>query len=75
MSGIPVTPVKGYRQLSKDELTLIDAIKTKAEEVRELVERVQFTTDIDGRSASIARTELQTGFMWLVRAVAKPTTF
>jgi len=75
VSGIPVTPVKGYRQLSKDELTLIDAIKTKAEEVRELVERVQFTTDIDGRSASIARTELQTGFMWLVRAVAKPTTF
>lgn len=72
----PTAPViAGHRSLSADELGLVNAIKAKAEEVRELVERVQSAADVDGRSASIARTELQTGFMWLVRAIAKPTTF
>lgn len=67
--------IGGHRSLSAEELDLVNAIKAKAEEVRELVQRVQFAPDADGRSASIARTELQTGFMWLVRAIAKPTTF
>lgn len=68
--------VAGYRQLSADEVALIEEIKVKAAEVGVLVERVQAATGlVDGRAAAIAKTELQTGFMWLVRSVAKPTSF
>lgn len=80
--------ITGYRELSAEEIALMNEIKAKAEEVRELVERVarlpvtykegdapHTTTTDPGRWASIARTELQQGFMALTRAVARPSTF
>lgn len=83
--------IKGYRDLSQQEIDLINEIKVKAEEVGALVERAtalyhtplekddlgQYglvdTTTI--RSVSIAKTELQTGFMWLIRSIARPNGF
>lgn len=67
--------IKGYRDLSPDEVAYINAIKSLAEVVGEKVEEVYLREDSDKRWASIARTDLQTGFMALIRAVAKPETF
>lgn len=67
--------IAGYRELSAEEIALMNEVKAKAQEVGELVSRLQAVPGIDGRAASIAKTELQTGFMWAVRAIAQPTTF
>ena len=81
--------ISGYRDLSQDEINLMNEIKAKAEEVRELVNRVmrlpepalgpgdapQSTVTHPSRWAAIAQTDLQQGFMAMVRAVARPSTF
>lgn len=69
------TLIKGYRDLSQQEIDFMNEIKQKAEEVRLLVEKLMTSEDTDKRWASIGRTDLQTGFMALVRSVAQPTTF
>lgn len=67
--------IKGYRDLSQVEIDLMNDIKSMAEQVGILADRVKNTDDTDKRWASIAITDLQTGFMALVRAVARPETF
>jgi hypothetical protein len=67
--------IKGYRDLSVEEVAYINQLKVLAELVGEKVDEVYNREDSDKRWASIARTDLQTGFMALIRAVAKPETF
>ena len=78
--------IKGYRDLSEQEIALMNEIKTKAEEVGLLVQNMMHmkglpcgapdgTTAPNGRWVAIAQTDLQKGFSALVRSVAKPTTF
>lgn len=80
------TKIKGYRDLTADEIELMNQIKAKGEELGELVDRMDRHTNpdrraaepgefLDGRWISIGRTHLQQGIMALVRAVAQPTTF
>lgn len=66
--------IKGYRDLSQAEIDAMNAIKAKAEEVGALIEQAR-AAGADPRWLAIAQTDLQKGFMALVRAVAKPTTF
>lgn len=77
MSGTP--GVIGYRTLTPDEIDLMNEIKALAENVRQCVERVEnfqaLAAGVDKRWVAIARTDLQKGFMALVRSVAQPTTF
>ena len=67
--------IKGYRDLSQAEIDAMNAIKTKGEELGELVAQLRATEGLDQRWVSIGQTDLQTGLMALVRAVAQPTTF
>lgn len=67
--------IRGYRELSTEEIVFINKLKALAEVVGETVDEVHNREDSDKRWASIARTDLQTGFMALIRAVAKPETF
>ena len=81
--------ITGYRDLSSDEIELMNAVKAKAEEVRELFETIYAKmmpsepsdateiAEIDEteRWMMIAQDHLQQGFMALNRAIAKPTTF
>ena len=72
--------IKGYRELDQETIDLINAIKGAAEEIGKLVDGVFRFVDGDGeevdkRWAAIARTDLQTGFMALIRSVAKPESF
>lgn len=67
--------IVGYRDLGQDDIDKMNRIKATAEEVRRLVEDLALDGTVDTRWVSIARTDLQKGFMALTRAVAQPTTF
>jgi hypothetical protein len=67
--------IKGYRDLSAEEIALMNEIKAQAEAVGALCAKLRDTAGADTRWVAIATTDLQKGFMALTRAVAQPTTF
>lgn len=67
--------VTGYRQLNEAEAALMNEIKAHGVSLGELVAKLRATDGLDQRWVSIGATDLQTGTMALVRAVAQPTTF
>lgn len=67
--------ITGYRTLSDEEVALINEIKAKADEVGQLVDKVNAIGQTDRRWSAVATTDLQKGFMSLVRSVAQPTSF
>ena len=66
--------LKGYRQLSQGEIDTLNRIKDKAEEISVLFDELEGAAP-DQRWLAIARTTLQQGFMFLIRAIAKPESF
>lgn len=69
--------ISGYRELSQVEIDAMNEIKALAEQAGALVAslRNRPVLSLDQRWISIGATDLQTGFMALVRSVAQPTTF
>lgn len=67
--------VTGYRQLNEQEAALMNEIKAHGVALGALVDKLRATDGLDQRWISIGATDLQTGTMALVRAVAQPTTF
>ena len=67
--------ITGYRQLSEADADLMNEIKSKGAELGDLVEKLRSIESIDQRWVDIGATDLQTGLMALVRAVAQPTSF
>ena len=67
--------ITGYRDLTAEEIGLMNEAKALSEQVGALVEKLDKLDGIDRRWTAIARTDLQKGFMALTRAIAKPTTF
>lgn len=69
------TMIKGYRDLSQEEINATNAVKKEAERIGFLIEELEANEHLDQRWVAIAKTHLQQGFMAAVRAVAQPTTF
>ena len=67
--------IKGYRELSQDEIDLMNVIKQKGAELGDLVAMLRQNEGCDQRWVSIGATDFQTGLMALTRAVTKPTFF
>ena len=67
--------VKGYRKLSQAEIDLMNEGKALAEKCGEFIEKLESFEDTDKRNVALGKTNLQQGFMWAIRSVAKPTTF
>ena len=67
--------ITGYRDLSEDEIALMNECKAMAETVGVLVEKIDAMGGISQRWTAIARTNLQQGFMALIRSIAQPETF
>lgn len=72
--------IKGYRELTQEEIDLMNDIKTVGAELENLIERVHAHIDPSEngetrRWVSIGKTHLQQGVMALTRAVAKPDFF
>jgi hypothetical protein len=77
MSG--TVGVLGYRKLTQEEVDLINECKVMAETVYALWNKVgahqAMAAGVDKRWHAEARTDLQKGFMCLIRSIAQPTTF
>jgi hypothetical protein len=82
--------IKGYRELTQDEIDLMNEIKIKGEELETLIDKVNnhytdasldATDDVlnalekNHKFIEIAIEHLQLGIMALNRAVAKPVSF
>lgn len=67
--------IKGYRELSKEEIAMINEVKEKAEELNYTLNRVAELKGADLRWFSVGRTDLQKGFMSIIRSIAKPESF
>lgn len=67
--------IKGYRELSQEEIDLMNEIKAKGAELGELVDKLRAAEGIDQRWVSIGATDFQTGLMALTGSVAQPTFF
>lgn len=67
--------IKGYRELSQEEIDLMNEIKAKGAEIGELVDKLRKAEGLDQRWVSIGATDFQTGLMALTRSVAQPTFF
>lgn len=64
--------IKGYRELSEQELVTINEIKDCEAAVGELWRSVQNVNAVDQRWLAVAKTHFQEGFTALVRSVAQP---
>lgn len=81
--------IKGYRDLSQEEIDLMNKIKAHGEETKKLLLELESYRVYEDEPENIsqkqqmeslrclyqAKTDLQTGMMWLVRAVALPDSF
>lgn len=73
--------IKGYRDLTIEEINLMNEAKELSVQVGALIEKLSASDavpteqGIDQRWLSIAKTDLQKGFMSLIRSIAQPTTF
>jgi len=67
--------IKGYRDLSQHEIDLMNRVKNEAAAVGILFDGLEGAEGIDQRWLAIAKTDLQKGFMALVRSIAQPTSF
>lgn len=76
------TKIKGYRDLSAEEIALMNEGKDLAQKEGTFIEKLEAaefaqTSDQtpDKRWLAIGKTDLQKGFMAVIRSIAKPTTF
>ena len=70
--------IKGSRDLSQHEIDLINKVMIEANAIRDLLDKLEVNTEVgylDYRWFNIAKTDLQKGFMALIRAIEQPTTF
>lgn len=78
--------IKGYRDLSKEEIDLMNQAKDLAAQCGDLIHRLRNHvpentagvapgSTLDQRWVSIGATHLQEGFMAVIRGIAQPTTF
>lgn len=70
--------IAGYRDLSQAEIDAMNALKTleslAGQELQRVFKAIDPAGDSDAiRWLSLARTHLETGFMFAIKAVARPT--
>lgn len=74
-------PITGYKPLTPGQVALLNRVKALGAEVDERIRVIAVDAamdesgDPDQRCLAVARTEFQTAFMWLCRAITKPGTF
>ena len=73
--------IKGYRDLTQEEINLMNRAKDLAVQVGKLVDEIPVYSAetggqaIDMRWLNIGKTDLQKGFMAVIRSIARPETF
>lgn len=67
--------ITGYRDLTEDEIAMMNDIKRHGAELEDLVECLRGVAEFDQRWVEEGTMDLQKGIMALVRAVAQPDSF
>lgn len=67
--------IKGYRELSQEEIDLMNAVKEAGASLGDLIDKLEQSGRLDARWLAIAKTDLQKGFMSLTRSIAQPEFF
>ena len=67
--------IKGYRELTQEEVDLMNEVKQKGTELGELFEKLESLQNLDKRWLAIGKTDLQKGLMATTRAIARPEFF
>lgn len=67
--------ITGYRDLTQDEIDLMNEIKEHSVLLGLLVSRLRQSSSPDQRWVEIGAIDIQKGMMAITRAVAKPSTF
>ena len=67
--------IKGYRDLSQEEIDLMNEGKELAIKCGEYIDKLQALESTDKRWVDMGKTDLQVGIMKAIRSVAQPTTF
>ena len=67
--------IKGYRDLSQQEIDLMNEGTALAEQVGLYIDKLQALDSTDKRWVATGKTDLQKGFMSAIRSIAQPTTF
>ncbi len=67
--------IKGYRDLTQEEIDLMNECKELGASCFALIEKLSHTSNIDARWLSIGTTDMQKGMMALVRSIARPKGF
>lgn len=64
--------ITGYRDLTQSEIDGMNSIKSLEADAGNLFKQIGEIEGVDPRLLSLAKTNLQQGFMWFVRSIAKP---
>ena len=67
--------INGYKELTDKEISVINDIKQLANLIGQMVTEMEKTDGIDQRWLAIGKTDLQKGFMSVIRSIAKPNSF
>ena len=67
--------IKGYRELTQDEIDAMNEVKAMGIKLSELVEKLENNKDLDQRWIESGKTDLQKGLMALTRSIARPEFF
>ena len=67
--------IKGYRDLEQWEIDDMNEVKSLGEQVGNFIDSLETRAEIDKRWLAIGKTDLQKGFMAIVRSIAKPGSF
>lgn len=62
-------------ELEQSRIDLIDAIKQQGVAFELALDAARSFPNVDARALGIAKTHLQTGHMWLMRAIMRPGGF
>ena len=69
------TKIKGYRDLTQEEINLMNEVKAKGEELGNLIAKLRSLSSNDSQWIDVGELQLKQGVMSLVRSVAQPISF
>ena len=65
--------IKGYRDLTEDEIAVMNALKAREASWNKVIDSMKAAGDeYDQRYVSLAATHVETGVMFAIKAVARP---
>ncbi len=74
-TSFPICEVKGYTKPSAEQIALLNKFKAHEVALGELVKEAKASRLIDARTLAVGKTQAQTAYMWLNRAVFQPEDF